>query len=125
MDPSAKRPTRTAPDPGEGSPECQVAARLLVGLRAQVPATVGLRGIEVEVGVMVDLVVPELVAALERELPGIEVRVRRVDVLFACAECGAEFPADEHPCPVCGSARVAMVHGDELGISRAWAVAGT
>ena len=100
-----------------------MAAHLVEGLRAQVPATVGLRGIEVEVGATIELDIPELVAALENALPGVEVRIRRVDVLFKCADCGAEFPADEHPCPVCGSVRVAMVHGDELGISRAWATA--
>jgi len=124
MAPSSTRSVSTPP-PGEGSPESEVAAHLVAGLRAQVPETIGLRGIEVEVGASIDLQLPELVAALEQALPGVEVRVRRVDVLFKCADCGAEFPADEHPCPVCGSARVAMVHGDELGISRAWAVAAT
>lgn len=124
MAPSSTRPVPTPP-PGEGSPESEVAAHLVAGLRAQVPVTVGLFGIEVEVGASVDLEVPELVAELQRALPGVEVRVRRVDVLFKCADCGAEFPADEHPCPVCGSARVAMVHGDELGVSRAWAVGAT
>ncbi len=109
------------PDATDGAPEQEVAAHLLKGLRAQIPASVAVRGIEVEVGVTVDLDVGALQAALCAVLPGVEVRIRRVDVLFKCADCGAEFPADEHPCPVCGSVRVAMVHGDELGISRAWA----
>ena len=102
-------------------PELTVAQHLYEALRTQIPASVKLRGIEVEVGVTVDIDEPALRSALTRLLPGVEIQIRRVEVLFKCADCGAEFPADEHPCPVCGSARVAMVHGDELGIKRAWA----
>ena len=106
---------------GEQTPEQLVAQHLIEGLRSQIGGSVRLRGIEVEVGVTVELDHAALMAALGVELPGLEVRIREVAVLFQCADCGAEFPADEHPCPVCGSARVSLVHGEELGISRAWA----
>ena len=107
--------------PAEPSVEFQVAERLLEGLHQQLGDRVArVRGIEVEVGETHDLDATDLHAELSRLLPGRQIRVRTVAVLFKCADCGAEFPADEHPCPVCGSARVAMVHGDELGVSRAW-----
>jgi Zn finger protein HypA/HybF involved in hydrogenase expression len=105
----------------EQTAEQEVAQHLIEGLRAQIGPSVRLRGIEVEVGVTVDLNHAALMTALSAGLPGIEVRIRAVAVLFQCADCGAEFPADEHPCPVCGSARVSLVHGEELGIARAWA----
>lgn len=105
----------------EPSSEQRVAQHLIEGLRAQFDASVPLRGIEVEVGATVELDHAALGAALSAGLSGIEVRIVAVAVLFRCTDCGAEFPADEHPCPVCGSARVSLVHGEELGISRAWA----
>ena len=101
--------------------EYEVANHLVSGLRAQVGASVALVGIEVEVGESVDVNIQVLQGALARLLPGVEVQIRAVAVLYVCADCGAEFPADEHPCPVCGSVRVSMVHGEELGITRAWA----
>jgi Zn finger protein HypA/HybF involved in hydrogenase expression len=105
----------------EETPEQTVAQHLIEGLHAQFGASLRLRGIEVEVGATVDLDHAALGAALSAGLAGIEVRIVAVAVLFRCTDCGAEFPADEHPCPVCGSVRVSLVHGEELGISRAWA----
>lgn len=107
------------PDP---SVEAEVAAQLVMGLRAQLgPKVAQVTGIEVEIGEVHDLDPAQVQAALGRLLPAVEVCVRSVAVLWKCSDCGAEFPADEHPCPVCGSVRVAMVKGDELGITRAWA----
>ncbi len=98
-----------------------MAGRLVEGLRAQLGDRARLvRGIEVEVGEVHELDVHELGAQLDALLPGVDVRVRVVRILWKCSDCGAEFPAEEHPCPVCGSVRVAMIHGDELGVTRAW-----
>lgn len=98
----------------------QVARSLVEGLRQQVPAHVPLAGIEVELGEHVDLAPAALKAALEALLPGVEVRVTLVPALLRCLDCGAEYPADEFPCPACGSAKAEPVHGDELQIRRAW-----
>lgn len=99
----------------------EVAIQLLEGLNAQLPAS-GFRldGIEVQVGRMVELEPELLRAALCALLPGIEVKVTPVDALLKCKDCGAEYPADEHPCPVCGSPHAELVHGGELQIVRAW-----
>ncbi|MFN7143245.1 MAG: hydrogenase/urease maturation nickel metallochaperone HypA [Myxococcota bacterium] len=99
----------------------EVAGQLLEGLHAQLPAQ-GFRldGFEVELGAMVDLEPDVLRAALCALLPGIEVKVTRVDALLKCKDCGAEYPADEHPCPVCGSPHAELVHGAELQVVRAW-----
>lgn len=98
-----------------------VAAQLLEGLNAQLPDS-GFRlvGFEVELGALVD-VDPELLhIALINLVPRVEVRITRVDALLKCRDCGAEYPSDEHPCPVCGSPHADLVHGSELGIVRAW-----
>lgn len=98
-----------------------LAAELVAGLRAQWPGQVELGGFEVEVGELLDLDVPALLQSLRRLVPGVEVRVVRVEGLLQCQECGARYPADEAPCPVCGSARAEPVAGTELGVRRAWA----
>lgn len=99
----------------------QVAAQLLDGLRAQLPAEgFVLRGFEIELGALVDLPVEDLLVAVEEAWPGIEVRVTVVAAVLRCEDCGAEYPADEHPCPVCGSARAELIHGNELHVKRAW-----
>lgn len=99
----------------------EVAGELLEGLHAQLPP-IGFRldGFEVEVGAMVDIDPEQLRAALLAMLPGIEVRVTRVDALLKCKDCGAEYPADEHPCPVCGSPHAELARGGELHVTRAW-----
>jgi Zn finger protein HypA/HybF involved in hydrogenase expression len=98
-----------------------IALQLLEHLHSQLPAT-GFRldGIEVQVGVLVDLDPEHLRAALSAMLPGIEVKVTAVAALLKCTDCGAEYPHDEHPCPVCGSPNATLVHGNELEIVRAW-----
>lgn len=100
-------------------PEVEVAAQLAEAVRAQVGAGLVLRGVDVEVGELVDLDGDALRRALCAALPGVAVRIVPVACLYRCADCGAEFPADEHPCPVCGSARVAVVRGEELAVVRA------
>ncbi len=101
-----------------------IAEELLVGLRAQWPADQQLGGFEVEVGELVDVDVAALKAELERACPGVTVQIVRVDGLIRCLDCGAHYPAEESPCPVCGSGRGELVHGVELGVRRAWARAG-
>ncbi len=98
-----------------------VAVQLLEGLNAQLPAT-GFRldGFEVHLGAMVDLDPEVLRASLMAMLPRVEVKITRVDALLKCKDCGAEYPGDEHPCPVCGSPHAELVHGAELQIVRAW-----
>jgi Zn finger protein HypA/HybF involved in hydrogenase expression len=78
-------------------------------------------GIEVRLGAMVDLGADELRTALRNRLgPGIEVQITTVAAVLRCLDCGAEYPGDEHPCPVCGSGRAELIHGAELQIARAW-----
>lgn len=96
-----------------------LADALLDGLRAQLPEGFALAGIEVEVGELVDVDRAALRAALVARL-GVEVRIVEVAALYRCLDCGAEYPADEFPCPACGSPRHEVVHGEELGVSRAW-----
>lgn len=98
----------------------EVVGPLIAGLRAQLPPGFDLAGIEVHLGEQVDLLPEALRAALVARLPGIEVRVTVVASLLRCDDCGAEYPPDEFPCPVCGSARASLVHGHELAIARAW-----
>lgn len=99
----------------------ELAAELVAGLNAQWPAHVPLGGFEVEVGELLDLDVRALRGALQRALPGVEVQVVRVEGLLQCQDCGARYPADEAPCPVCGSAHAEPVAGTELSVRRAWA----
>lgn len=101
-------------------PLSSVVDTLLAALRAQVPPTVVLAGVEVELGALVELSPADLHAALATRLPGVEVRIREIPAVVRCDDCGAEYPADEHPCPACGSPRATLIHGDELGIVRAW-----
>lgn len=98
-----------------------IADELVAGLRAQLPAEVVLEGFEVEVGEHLEIDVDELLTALKLLVPGVEIRLVRVEGLLRCLECGAEYPADEAPCPVCGSARAELVHGHELSVRKAWA----
>lgn len=98
-----------------------IADELVAGLRAQLPPEVVLEGFEVEVGEHLELDAEALMAALQLLVPGVEVRLVQVEGLLRCLECGAEYPADEAPCPVCGSARAELVHGHELSVRRAWA----
>ncbi|MDP2312073.1 MAG: hydrogenase/urease maturation nickel metallochaperone HypA [Pseudomonadota bacterium] len=99
----------------------EIARELLDGLHAQLPES-GFRlvGVEVHVGKMVDLDPEHLRAILCSLLPRVEVQVTVVDALLKCKDCGAEYPADEHPCPVCGSPNAELAHGGELQIVRAW-----
>ena len=99
----------------------QVADQLIEGLHSQIPTSnFQLKGIEVLLGAVVDLDALLLQAALEARLPGVEVQVTLVEVLMHCTDCGAEYPPDEHPCPVCGSPNATVIHGHELEIVRAW-----
>ncbi len=98
-----------------------VAETLVSGLRAQLPpAGFRLDGIEVHLGEEVDLTATELRDALERALPGVTIEITPIGSALKCLDCGAEYPSDEHPCPVCGSPNAAMIHGNELTIARAW-----
>jgi Zn finger protein HypA/HybF involved in hydrogenase expression len=99
----------------------QIADELVAALRTQVPADVILQGFEVELGEHVDVDPDALRAALLTRVPGVEVEFVRVEGLLRCLDCGAQYPADEAPCPVCGSARAELVHGQELAVRRAWA----
>ena len=99
----------------------EIAATLLAHLHSQLPPSgFQLEGVEVRVGVLVDMDRDVLRAALCAALPRVEVRVTEVDALLKCTDCGAEYPHDEHPCPACGSARAEVVSGTELEIARAW-----
>lgn len=102
------------------APEQEAAETLVAGLRAQLPASFALAGIEVAVGELVAIDPAALAAALTALLPGVEVRITPVAALYHCLDCGADYPADEYPCPACGSGRHEVVHGHELGITRAW-----
>ncbi len=99
----------------------EIAIHLIEGLHAQLPDN-GFRldGIEVHLGKQVDLDPEHLYAALCGLLPRVEVRITLVDPLLKCKDCGAEYPEDEHPCPVCGSPNAELIHGGELQIARAW-----
>lgn len=97
----------------------EVARQMARALREQA-AGLRVRGVEVELGALVELGPEELRAALEAELPGVDVHIRTVDGILRCLDCGATYPSDEHPCPVCGSNRAELIHGQELGIVRAW-----
>ena len=99
----------------------EVAGHLLEHLESQLPASgFRLKGLEVRLGALLDLDPEVLRAALCAALPGVEVRVVTVDALLRCTDCGAAYPHDEHPCPVCGSGRAELASGQELEISRAW-----
>lgn len=89
---------------------------LLDGLRAQLPPGFRLVAIEVAVGERVDVDRDALRQALERALPGVQVEIRPVAAVLRCLDCGAIYPADEFPCPVCGSGHAELIAGDELGI---------
>ena len=107
------------------SPADDTALALIRGLHAQLPpGPFVLAGIEVALGALVDLTAEGLRAALEAALPGVEVRVTMIPAVLRCLDCGAEYPADEHPCPVCGSVNATLIHGDELTITRAWGAPG-
>jgi Zn finger protein HypA/HybF involved in hydrogenase expression len=99
----------------------EVAAPMLAHLHAQLPPD-GFRllGVEVVVGMLVDVDADALHAALVAALPGVEVRLVRTEGVLRCEDCGAEYPHDEHPCPTCGSGRATLVGGDELEIRKAW-----
>ncbi len=101
-----------------------LAAELLAGLRAQLPPDVKLAGFEVAIGELVDVDVAALVRELRAGAGVVDVQVKRVAALYRCLDCGAEYPPEESPCPVCGSARAELVSGDELTITRAWAAPG-
>ena len=103
----------------------EVAAQLVTGLRAQLP-TEGFRlaGVEVQLGELVDLTPAELAAAIQAILGPIDVQVKVMTGVLKCTDCGAEYPSDEHPCPVCGSPNAQLIHGTELAISRAWGEGG-
>lgn len=98
----------------------EVVSPMLDALRAQLPSGFRLAGIEVEVGERLELDLAALRAALEARLPGTEVCIKPIAALLRCLDCGAEYPADEFPCPACGSGRAELIHGTELGIVRAW-----
>ncbi len=98
-----------------------LAAELLRGLHAQWPSHAELGGFEVEVGALLDLDADLLETTLRAAAPGVEVRIVRVEALLECEDCGAHYPPDEAPCPVCGSARAKAIAGTELGVRRAWA----
>ena len=96
-----------------------IAAELAEALRAQVPAGMVIEGFDVEVGELVELDVAGLRAELAARIPGAEVAIIRIPGVLRCKDCGAEYPSDEHPCPVCGSGRADLIHGTELGVVRA------
>ncbi len=98
-----------------------VVEELLAGLREQLPPS-GFRldGIEVHLGAEVELSGEELASALAKALPGVEIKITLIPSLLHCLDCGADYPPDEFPCPVCGSAAAEHLHGQELQIARAW-----
>jgi Zn finger protein HypA/HybF involved in hydrogenase expression len=99
----------------------EIAVQLLDGLNAQLPESgFRLQGLEVLLGKMVDVDPEHLKAALCAMLPRVEVQITVIDALLKCTDCGAEYPADEHPCPVCGSPHAELCHGADLQIVRAW-----
>mgnify|MGYP003334764832 CR=1 FL=1 len=98
-----------------------VAQQLIDGMALQLPRqNFALEGIEVQLGAGVDLDAGELKRALMDRLPGVLVEITLVPILMRCLDCGAEYPADEHPCPVCGSPHAEILRGNELQIVRAW-----
>lgn len=101
----------------------EIAASLLEGLNAQLPPSgFQLDGIEVQVGALVELDAETLRAMLLAMLPRVEVQITVMPALLKCLDCGATYPHDEHPCPICGSGRAELVSGHELQIVRAWGV---
>jgi Zn finger protein HypA/HybF involved in hydrogenase expression len=99
----------------------EIAASMLEALNAQLPpAGFHLAGIEVRLGTLVDLDPESLRAALCAMLPGVEVKLEVVPGLLRCKDCGAEYPSDESPCPICGSPHAELAQGGELEIVRAW-----
>lgn len=99
----------------------EIAASLLEHLQAQLPPSgFHLDGIEVQVGELVDLDRETLRAMLMAMLPRVEVQITVVPGLLKCLDCGATYPHDEHPCPLCGSGRAELIGGQELQIVRAW-----
>ena len=72
-----------------------IADELVAGLRVQLPAEVVLEGFEVEVGEHLEIDVDALLTALKLLVPGVEIRLVRVEGLLRCLECGAEYPADD------------------------------
>jgi Zn finger protein HypA/HybF involved in hydrogenase expression len=98
-----------------------IVEELVRGLREQLPPT-GFRldGIEVHLGAEVELEPQELSSALGLALPGVEIKIKVIASLLHCMDCGADYPPDEFPCPVCGSAAAEHRHGQELEIARAW-----
>lgn len=111
----------TAPRYTDRMDVAHIADELVAALRSQLPSGVRLDGFEVEVGEHVDIDHDQLRAALEARVPGVEVKIAVVEGLLHCLDCGAQYPADEAPCPVCGSARAELIHGNELSVRRAWA----
>jgi Zn finger protein HypA/HybF involved in hydrogenase expression len=99
----------------------EIAASMLEALHSQLPASgFQLAGIEVKLGALVDLEPETLRAALCAMLPGVEVQLDIVPGILRCKDCGAEYPSDESPCPVCGSPHAELACGGELQIVRAW-----
>lgn len=99
----------------------EIAATLLEHLQTQLPTSgFQLDGIEVRVGELVDLDRDALRAMLCAMLPRVEVRLEVVPALLRCKDCGATYPHEEHPCPICGSGHAELVQGNELEIGRAW-----
>lgn len=108
-------------DPVECTPAIETATALIEGLHAQLPSPAFvLAGIEVALGALIGLTAEELRLELQRQLPGVAVIITLLPAIFECLDCGAEYPADEHPCPVCGSPNARVLHGEELSITRAW-----
>jgi Zn finger protein HypA/HybF involved in hydrogenase expression len=98
----------------------EIARTLVDGLIAQLPkGGFRLESIEIAVGMQVDLEPEALRVEVAALLPEVQVEMRRVDALMRCQDCGAEFPPDEYPCPVCGSGHVELVHGLELEVVKA------
>ena len=99
----------------------EIADQLMEALHQQLPSSnFLLKGIEVQLGALVDLEVADLQRALQQRLPAVDIRITVMEALMQCTDCGAQYPPDEHPCPVCGSPHAHMVHGHELEIVRAW-----
>lgn len=107
-----------------------VAAELVLELVRQLPGSgFRLAGIEVHLGAELDLdaaILRESLdqAIVESGLGKIEIQISVIPGGLRCLDCGAEYPSDEHPCPVCGSPNAMMIHGRELAIARAWGASG-
>jgi Zn finger protein HypA/HybF involved in hydrogenase expression len=103
-----------------GATLAEVVELLLAGLEAQLPEGFVPAGIEVQLGALLDVDPAALRASLEAALPGLEIRILVTPAAFRCLDCGAEYPQDEFPCPVCGSPNHEILQGNELQILRAW-----